>query len=119
VEQIIVKSGAKCGRCRERHLGAGRADVDELVDGRGRLGRRAGTIGWCDVQQEHPDGYRNGTSMHGQCGTLACAARTARNRDELSDGLGRLGRRAGTISWRDDRGEAPDRHRTGSSDMCT
>ena len=39
--------------------------------------------------------------------------------EELRKGLGRLGRSVGTISWRDDREEAPDRHRTGSSDMCT
>ena len=51
-------------------------------------------------------------------GTLAGAARTARRRDELRKGLGRLGRSVGTISWRDDREKAPDRHQTGLSQTC-
>ena len=41
------------------------ADVEELRDGRGRLGMRAGTFVTSDVQQEDPDGHRHGTSRQG------------------------------------------------------
>ena len=64
MEKIMVRNGENYGDKmeknvvkQERHLGVRRADVEELRDGRGRLGMRSGTIVSSDVQQEDPDGH--------------------------------------------------------------